>query len=90
MERTRIGKEVKEIVADQVGRYREGIQADDIKEDSHIENDFGCDSLDLVEICMEVEKEFNISIADDEAERIQLVKDIVDLVEHKLRTDYHG
>ena len=86
MKRKEIEKRVKKIVADQVGRYREVLKPKDIKEESHFEDDFGCDSLDLVEICIEVEKEFAISIADDEAEKVSLVKDVVDIVENKLIT----
>ena len=87
MERTEIEKKIKEIVADFASRYHKGFKPEDVKEESHIENDFGLDSLDTVEICMEVEKGFVISITDDEAERISLVKDIIDLVEQKLKTD---
>ena len=83
MKRKEIEKKVKEIVADQVGRYNEGLNPENIKEEYHFEDDFGCDSLDLAEICIEVEKEFAISIADDEAEKVSLVKDVVDIVEKK-------
>jgi acyl carrier protein len=45
-----------------------GIDNDEVTEHAHIHNDLGADSLDHVEIIMNIEKEFNFSIPDDEAE----------------------
>ena len=45
--------------------------------------DLGADSLDVVELVMALEEKFDIEIPDDEAEKIQTVKDVVDYIESK-------
>ncbi|MBN2297067.1 MAG: acyl carrier protein [Deltaproteobacteria bacterium] len=47
-------------------------------------DDLGADSLDLVELIMTVEEEFNIEIPDEEAEKIKLVKDAIDYVKSRI------
>ncbi|MEM9416783.1 MAG: acyl carrier protein [Bacteroidota bacterium] len=54
-----------------------GVEAADVKLESHLQNDLGADSLDTVELVMEFEKEFDVSIPDDEAEKIQTVGEAV-------------
>ena len=54
-----------------------GVEAVDVKLESHLQNDLGADSLDTVELVMEFEKEFGVSIPDDEAEKIQTVGEAV-------------
>ena len=54
-----------------------GVEAVDVKLESHLQNDLGADSLDTVELVMEFEKEFDVSIPDDEAEKIQTVGEAV-------------
>ena len=49
-------------------------------------NDLGADSLDTVELMMEFEKSFNLSIPDDQQENIQTVGDVVKLIE-KMRAE---
>ncbi|MGQ9486658.1 MAG: acyl carrier protein [Armatimonadota bacterium] len=48
--------------------------------------DLGADSLDVVELIMALEEEFNIEIPDDDAEGIRTVQDAVDYIEQKLAT----
>ncbi len=48
-------------------------------------NDLGADSLDIVELIMEFEKEFNISISDDKAEKITTVGEAIQSIEDLLR-----
>ncbi len=57
------------------------INKDDIKLESSLADDLGADSLDAVEIIMDLEECFNISIADDAAENIKTVKDLVEYIE---------
>ncbi|HLA85193.1 MAG TPA: acyl carrier protein [Thermoguttaceae bacterium] len=52
--------------------------AERITERDHLINDLGCDSLDAIEIAMEVEEEFDVSIPDDSSEQFQTVGQIVD------------
>jgi len=54
---------------------------DNIKSDSLIRDDLGADSLDEIEICMELEKEFNINIPDLELEKVKTVSDLYECVE---------
>jgi len=63
---------IKEIIVDKLG-----IEESEITESASFTNDLGADSLDTVELIMEFEKEFNVSIPDEEAEKIQTVGDAV-------------
>ena len=67
---------VKRIVVDQLQ-----VAADDVKIDSTFIDDLGADSLDIVELIMAFEEEFNIEIPDEIAEKIKTVKDAVDYIE---------
>src|SRR5689334_3475568 len=52
-----------------------GIEEAEVTMDASFTNDLGADSLDVIEILMEVEKEFNITIPDEEAEQLTTVKE---------------
>ncbi len=54
-----------------------GVEASQISDEASFTNDLGADSLDTVELIMEFEREFNISIDDSDAEKIQTVGDAV-------------
>ena len=58
-------KKVKEIIIDKLG-----IEESEITDSASFTNDLGADSLDTVELIMEFEKEFNVSIPDEDAEKI--------------------
>ncbi|WP_027418776.1 acyl carrier protein [Crocinitomix catalasitica] len=58
-----------------------GVAEDEVSADASFTNDLGADSLDTVELIMEFEKEFNIAIPDDQAEKIQTVGDAVSYIE---------
>ena len=73
-------EKVKAILADQLN-----IKADKIQENSKIVEDLGADSLDIVEMLMSVEDNFNVSVSDEEAVNMKTVKDIVSLLETKLK-----
>lgn len=70
---------VVKIVCDQMGTT-----PDKISTDTSFINDLGADSLDTVELVMEFEDEFEISIPDEDAEKIQTVGSAVDYIEGKL------
>ena len=53
----------------------------EVKPEAHIVNDLGADSLDTVELVMEFEEEFDITIPDEEAEKIQTVGQAIDYIE---------
>lgn len=57
-----------------------GIPVSEISDKSNFRDDFGTDSLDIVEIIMSFEKEFNILIIDDLAEKIETVEDVINII----------
>lgn len=71
-----IFSKVKKIVADQLS-----VNEADVQIDSTFIDDLGADSLDIVELIMAFEEEFEIEIPDDAAENIKTVKDAVDYIE---------
>lgn len=58
-----------------------GVEASEVTNEASFTNDLGADSLDTVELIMEFEKEFNIAIPDDQAEKIGTVGDAVKYIE---------
>ena len=58
-----------------------GCDQDLIKDESHFVNDLGADSLNIVELVMNVEEEFDIEIYDEDAEELHTVKDLKKYVE---------
>ncbi|OQX63149.1 MAG: acyl carrier protein [Desulfococcus sp. 4484_241] len=74
-----IEDKVKRILAERLD-----IDPNDIKPEAEFINDLGADSLDIVELLMSLEDEFDIEISDDEAENIITVKDAVDFIAQRL------
>ncbi len=73
-----IEAKIKSIVAEQLG-----VDEAEISRETSFVNDLNADSLDTVELVMEFEDEFDISIPDEEAEKIQTIGQAVDfVVEH--------
>ena len=60
--------------------FQLGINESEIKPESHIVDDLGADSLDTVELVMEIENEFDLKIEDAEAEKLLTVQAIIDKV----------
>ena len=58
-----------------------GVEENEVSTDASFTNDLGADSLDTVELIMEFEKEFNIAIPDDQAEKIQTVGDAISYID---------
>ena len=74
----------KEDLADRVMSIvceRLGVERDKVKPDTSFVNDLGADSLDIVELVMEFEEEFGMSIPDDKAEEIQTVGEAIKFIE---------
>ena len=71
-----IASRVKAIIVDKLG-----VEESEVTETASFTNDLGADSLDTVELIMEFEKEFSISIPDDQAEKIGTVQDAVAYIE---------
>ncbi len=66
---------VKAIIVDKLG-----VDESEVTSEASFTNDLGADSLDTVELIMELEKEFDIQIPDDEAESIATVGDAISFV----------
>tara|TARA_B100001758_G_C18269846_1_gene535766 strand:+ start:704 stop:937 length:234 start_codon:yes stop_codon:yes gene_type:complete len=58
------------------------IDESEVTDTASFQQDLGADSLDTVELIMEFEKEFNIQISDEDAEKIQTVSDVVKYIEN--------
>ena len=71
-----IESKVKAIIVDKLG-----VDAAEVTNEANFTNDLGADSLDTVELIMEFEKEFNIQIPDDQAEKITTVGHAIAYIE---------
>lgn len=74
-----IEERVKDIIVDQLG-----VSADQVTPEAKFVEDLGADSLDTVELVMALEEEFDVEVPDDEAEKLQAVKDVVGFIEGKV------
>ena len=71
-----ISSKVKSIIVDKLG-----VEEKEVTPTASFTNDLGADSLDTVELIMEFEKEFNIAIPDDQAEKIGTVGEAIRYIE---------
>ena len=71
-----IEERVKAIIVDKLG-----VDETEVTNEASFANDLGADSLDTVELIMEFEREFGISIPDDQAEKIATVQDAISYIE---------
>ena len=80
MAREDIEKKVTNILVDKLG-----VEPGEVKNEADFREDLGGDSLDLVEVLMEVEHEFHISVTDEEADQVKTVGDICEMVERYVK-----
>ena len=76
MNKEEIKSKIKDIIVDE--NY---VDASEVTDTANFEDDLGMDSFDRLELLMEIEKEFSISISDDEAEKVSCLNDCVELAE---------
>ena len=76
-----IAQKVKVIIIDKLG-----VEESEVTPEASFTNDLGADSLDTVELIMEFEKEFNISIPDDQAENIATVGQAITYLEANVKS----
>ncbi len=72
---------VKAIIVEQLG-----VDGEEVTADASFVEDLGADSLDTVELIMAFEEEFGVEISDDEAEKIRKVRDAVEYIEKRAKT----
>ena len=70
---------VSDIIVEQLG-----VSRDEVVAEASFIDDLGADSLDIVELVMAMEEEFNVEIPDDDAEKIQTIKDVISYVKGKI------
>jgi len=68
-------EKVKNIIADKLS-----VDLDEVVPEATFADDLGADSLDLVELIMSMEEEFDVEISDDDAEKLVSVKDAIDYI----------
>lgn len=73
-----VADKVTKIIVEQLG-----VSADEVKPEASFVDDLGADSLDLTELIMAMEEEFDIEIADDDAQKILKVQDAIDYIENR-------
>jgi acyl carrier protein len=61
-----------------------GVTQEELAPEASFIDDLGADSLDIVELVMAMEEEFDIEIPDDDAEKIQTIKDVISYVKGKI------
>jgi acyl carrier protein len=71
-----VQEKVRKIIADKLS-----VDLDEVVPEASFVDDLGADSLDLVELIMSMEEEFEIDISDEEAEKMLTVKDAFDYIE---------
>ena len=72
-----IFEKIKEVIIEQLG-----VEEDVVKLDTSFIDDLGADSLDIVELIMALEEEFDLQIPDSEAEKITTVNDVVEYIKN--------
>jgi len=75
-----IAAKVKAIIVDKLG-----VEESEVTPEASFTNDLGADSLDTVELIMEFEKEFDIAIPDDQAEKISTVGEAIAYIENNTK-----
>ncbi len=73
-----VEKRVKEIIVEQLG-----VNESEVTPEAKFVDDLGADSLDLVELVMALEEEYNTEISDEDAEKIQTVGDAIKYIQSR-------
>ena len=72
---------VKEIIVEQLG-----VSEDEVVPEASFIDDLGADSLDIVELVMAMEEEFDMEIPDEDAEKIQTIQDAINYIKQKAQS----
>ncbi|MEE9280878.1 MAG: acyl carrier protein [Myxococcota bacterium] len=71
---------VRDIIVEQLG-----VAPDEVVPEASFIDDLGADSLDIVELVMAIEEEFDLEISDDDAEKMQTIGDVITHVDEKTK-----
>jgi acyl carrier protein len=74
-----VESKIKELIENKLG-----INSRRYSENSNFREDLGCDSLDLIDLIMEVEREFNIAIPDSDIDQVSTVKGLINYVKERV------
>jgi acyl carrier protein len=77
---TEIANKVKDIIVEQLS-----VNEEDVTPEARFVQDLGADSLDIVELVMALEEEFNIEIPDEDADKLQTVGEAIEYIEEKCK-----
>ena len=77
-----VEEKVRDIIVEQLG-----VSPDEVVPEASFIDDLGADSLDIVELVMAIEEEFDLEIPDEDAERMQTIGDAISYVEEKTTKD---
>ena len=80
VEKSGIAGKVRTIIVEKLG-----VEAAALKDSASFTNDLGLDSLDVLETFMALEKEFNIKISDEEAEKLTTVGSVINFITERIR-----
>jgi acyl carrier protein len=75
-----VEEKVRDIIVEQLG-----VSPDEVMPEASFIDDLGADSLDIVELVMAIEEEFDLEISDDDAEKMQTIGDAVTYVDEKTK-----
>lgn len=73
-----------EFIVKDIMMYKLGLERSQLVDSAHLQDDLGIDSLDILELQVEIEKQFNIKIPDEEAEKMNTVVKVLRYVERKM------
>lgn len=71
-------EKIKEIIVEQLG-----VEAEKVKAEASFIDDLGADSLDIVELVMAIEEEYDIEVPDEDAEKLKTVQNVLDYLKEK-------
>ena len=74
-----LSSKIKSVVVD-----KRGVKPEQVTDDANFIDDLGADSLDLVELVMALEDEFDVEIPDEDAEKLKTVKTVLEYVQSKI------